>query len=88
MKIPRSPWGRLLLVLPAFAATIALLVWRGPEWGLVVDAFRLVKWEWIVVAVALNLLSVLARAGAWHRVIEQAIPPPRPSFRNRTCRSC
>jgi hypothetical protein len=68
-------------VLPAFAATVALLVWRGPEWGLVVDAFRLVKWEWIVAAVALNLLSVLARAGAWHRVIEQAMPPPRPSFR-------
>jgi uncharacterized membrane protein YbhN (UPF0104 family) len=56
-------------------------VWRGPEWGLVADAFRLVAWEWIVAAVALNLLSVLARAGAWHRVIEQAMPPPRPSFR-------
>ena len=81
MKLPRSTWGRLLLVLPAFAATIALLVWRGPEWGLVADAFRLVAWEWIVAAVALNLLSVLARAGAWHRVIEQAMPPPRPPFR-------
>ena len=81
MKLPRSTWARLLLVLPAFAATVALLVWRGPEWGLVVDAFRLVKWEWIVAAVALNLLSVLARAGAWHRVIEQAMPPPRPPFR-------
>jgi uncharacterized membrane protein YbhN (UPF0104 family) len=81
VKLPRSTWGRLLLVLPAFAATIALLVWRGPEWGLVADAFRLVAWEWIVAAVALNLLSVLARAGAWHRVIEQAMPPPRPPFR-------
>jgi uncharacterized membrane protein YbhN (UPF0104 family) len=81
MKLPRSTWGRLLLVLPAFAATIALLVWRGPDWGLVADAFRLVAWEWIVAAIALNLLSVLARAGAWHRVIEQAMPPPRPPFR-------
>ena len=81
MKLPRSTWGRLLLVLPAFAATVALLVWRGPDWGLVADAFRLVAWEWIVAAIALNLLSVLARAGAWHRVIEQAMPPPRPSFR-------
>jgi glycosyltransferase 2 family protein len=81
MKLPRSTWGRLLLVLPAFAAMIALLVWRGPDWGLVADAFRLVAWEWIVAAIALNLLSVLARAGAWHRVIEQAMPPPRPPFR-------
>jgi uncharacterized protein (TIRG00374 family) len=81
MKLPRSTWGRLLLVLPAFAAMVALLVWRGPDWGLVADAFRLVAWEWIVAAIALNLLSVLARAGAWHRVIEQAMPPPRPPFR-------
>ena len=81
MKLPRSTWGRLLLVLPAFAAMVALLVWRGPDWGLVADAFRLVAWEWIVAAIALNLLSVLARAGAWHRVIEQAMPPPRPTFR-------
>ena len=28
----------------------------------------------------LNLLSVIARAGAWHQVIEQAMPPPRPRF--------
>jgi hypothetical protein len=68
-------------VLPAFAALVALLVWRGPDWGLVAEAFRLVAWEWIVAAVALNLLSVVARAAAWDRVIEQALPPPRPSFR-------
>jgi glycosyltransferase 2 family protein len=81
LRLPRSTWGRLLLVLPAFAGTVALLVWRGPDWGLVADAFRLVAWEWIIVAIALNLLSVVARAGAWDRVIEQAMPPPRPSFR-------
>jgi glycosyltransferase 2 family protein len=74
-------WGRLALVLPAFAATVGLLVWRGPEWGRVIDAFRLVAWQWVVAAIALNLLSVIARAAAWQRVIEQAMPPPTPRFR-------
>jgi uncharacterized protein (TIRG00374 family) len=68
-------------MIPAFAAMIVLLIWRGPEWNLVADAFRFVEWEWVVAAIALNLLSVVARAAAWHRVIEQAMPPPRPRFR-------
>ncbi len=81
MRLPRSTWGRLALVLPALAGMVGLLVWRGPDWGLVADAFRLVVWEWVVVAILLNLLSVVARAAAWNRVIEQAMPPPRPRFR-------
>ena len=70
-----------MLVLPAFGAMIVLLVWRGPEWSLVADAFRFVAWEWVVVAIALNLVSVVARAAAWQRVIEEAMPPPTPPFR-------
>ena len=81
MRLPRSTWGRLALVIPALAGMVVLLVWRGPDWGLVADAFRLVVWEWVVVAILLNLLSVVARAAAWNRVIEQAMPPPRPRFR-------
>ena len=81
MRFPRSTWGRLALVVPALAAMVVVLVWRGPDWGLVADAFRLVVWEWVVVAILLNLLSVVARAAAWNRVIEQAMPPPRPRFR-------
>jgi uncharacterized protein (TIRG00374 family) len=60
---------------------IALLVWRGPDWNLVADAFRFVAWQWVVAALALNVVSVVARAGAWERVIEQAMPPPTPRFR-------
>ena len=41
---------------------IVLLIWRGPEWNLVGDAFRLVEWKWVVAAIGLNLLSVVARA--------------------------
>jgi uncharacterized protein (TIRG00374 family) len=76
------PWGRISLVFAALAAAIALFVWRGPDWGLVAEAFRFVVWGWVVVAILLNLLSVVARAGAWHQVIEQAMPPPRPRFRS------
>jgi len=81
MKLLRTTWGRLGLLIPAFLATVVLLVWRGPEWNLVADAFRLVELEWVVLAIALNLLSVVARAAAWNQVIEQAMPPPRPRFR-------
>jgi glycosyltransferase 2 family protein len=81
MKRLRSTWWRLGLVLPAFAAMVALLAWRGPDWNLVADAFRLVAWQWVIAAILLNLLSVVARAAAWDRVIEQAMPPPRPRFR-------
>jgi len=34
-----------------------------------------------VAAIALNLLSVVARAAAWERVIKEAMPPPTPRFR-------
>ncbi|HEY3050353.1 MAG TPA: lysylphosphatidylglycerol synthase transmembrane domain-containing protein [Gaiellaceae bacterium] len=81
MKLPRATWGRSALVIVGLAAVVALFVWRGPNWSLVWDAFRLVEWEWVVAAIALNLLSVLARAAAWDRVIEQAVPPPQPPFR-------
>jgi uncharacterized membrane protein YbhN (UPF0104 family) len=78
---PRITWWRLALVLPVLAVAIALLVWRGPDWGAVANAFRFVTWNWVVAAIALNLLSVVARALAWNQVIEQAMPPPRPRFR-------
>lgn len=81
MRIPGSPWARAGLMIALFAAAIVLLIWRGPEWNLVADAFRLVELEWVILAIALNLLSVVARAAAWNQVIEQAMPPPRPRFR-------
>jgi uncharacterized protein (TIRG00374 family) len=81
MRFPASVWVRFALVLPLFAVVIALLVWRGPDWNLVADAFQLVTWEWIAAAVLLNLVSVGFRALAWRAVIEQAMPPPLPAFR-------
>src|SRR6266576_1106936 len=71
---------RFLLVLPLMAAAIALIIWHGPNWGNVRDAFTLVRWEWVFAAIGLNLVSVLARAYAWDTVIKQSIAPPRPAF--------
>ena len=71
---------RLVVVLAVAAGFIALVWWRGPDWGTVGDAFTIVRWEWVVAAIGLNLLSVLVRALAWKIVIDQALPPPHPRF--------
>jgi uncharacterized membrane protein YbhN (UPF0104 family) len=62
------------------AGAIALIVWHGPDWSNVRDAFTLVRWEWVFAAIGLNLVSVVARAYAWDTVIKQSIAPPRPAF--------
>jgi uncharacterized membrane protein YbhN (UPF0104 family) len=76
----RSRWARAIVVVLAAAGVAALLWWRGPNWGSVLDAFNRVEWHWVAVAVGLNLLSVVVRAFAWRTVIVQAMPPPHPSF--------
>ena len=79
--IPRSATGRVTLMLVGAAGLGALLWWRGPNWSQVGNAFAAVKWEWVVAAVGLNLLSIIVRSLAWNTVISQAMPPPRPKFR-------
>ena len=72
---------RLLVPVALLALAISLIWWRGPDWHLIRDTFAAVRWPWIVVAVGLNLLSVVVRSLAWNTVIRQAIPAPRPGFR-------
>ncbi|MDX6453759.1 MAG: glycosyltransferase AglD [Gaiellaceae bacterium] len=79
MSLREGRW-RFLLVLPVMAGAIALIIWHGPNWSSVRDAFTLVRWEWVFAAIGLNLLSVVARAYAWETVIKQSIAPPRPNF--------
>lgn len=79
MSLRDGRW-RFLLVLPLMAGAIALIVWHGPNWSNVRDAFTLVRWEWVFAAIGLNLVSVVARAYAWDTVIKQSIVPPRPAF--------
>lgn len=80
MSVLRNRWVRAVVVLIVAGGLTALFVLHGPNWGRVADAFASVRWEWVVAAVGLNLLSVIVRALAWRTVIVQAMPPPHPSF--------
>ena len=75
----RRYW-QLLVPLPLLALAVALIIWRGPNWKVVHDAFSAVTWEWVAAAIGFNLLSVLARAFAWDTAIAQSIEPPHPRF--------
>ena len=79
-SLARNPWLRVAFVLALAAGVAVLFWWRGPDWGQVGNAFTIVRWEWVVVAVGLNLLSVLLRAVAWKIVIDQALAKPHPRF--------
>jgi len=79
VTIPGGRWRLLIpVVLLAFAGV--MLWWRGPDWHAVGHAFTRVRWAWVVAAIGLNLLSVVARAACWHTTIKQAMPKPRPGF--------
>ncbi|HEY7705746.1 MAG TPA: lysylphosphatidylglycerol synthase transmembrane domain-containing protein [Gaiellaceae bacterium] len=81
MNVSRRHVFRAALLIPGLVAVVLLLWWRGPEWGLVVDAFQAVSWRWVGVALLLNLVSVLVRAVSWNVVIRQALPRPwQPPF--------
>jgi uncharacterized protein (TIRG00374 family) len=71
---------QLLIPVPLLALAVALIIWRGPNWNNVHDAFSAVTWEWVFAAIGLNLLSVLARALAWDTAIKQSIERPHPHF--------
>jgi uncharacterized membrane protein YbhN (UPF0104 family) len=78
-QLPGGRWRLLIpVVLLAFAGV--MIWWRGPDWNTVGHAFTRVQWAWVVAAIGLNLLSVVARAACWHTTIKQAMPKPRPSF--------
>ena len=70
-----------LFPLATLVLAILAVWWRGPDWNTVYHAFDFVSWRWVIVGILLNLLSVIARAWAWNLTIHQAMPPPRPPFR-------
>ena len=81
VPVPQRAWVRIALLVPPMLLALGLLWWRGPSVHEVGDAFTAVRWELIGAAIALNVLSVVARALSWHAVIGQAMPPPQPPFR-------
>jgi uncharacterized membrane protein YbhN (UPF0104 family) len=78
VRFPKSVVGRSLLGLPLLAVVVALFIWRGPSFTAIGSAFASVKWQWVAVAIALNLVSVVVRALAWTTVIRSAMKPPHP----------
>jgi uncharacterized protein (TIRG00374 family) len=77
----RLPTGRLVRIsytVAALGGLGALIWWRHGSFTAIGTAFSDVKWEWVVVAIGLNLLSVIVRALAWTTVIHSAMDPPRP----------
>jgi len=76
----RNGWVRLAAVVAVLAGAVVAFLLRGPDWGLVADAFEAVDWEWVAAAIGLNFLSVVARSLAWRTVIHQAMPSPHPGF--------
>jgi uncharacterized membrane protein YbhN (UPF0104 family) len=78
LRVPRSLAARLALTVLLLGGVFALFWWRGPSFSAIGSAFTSVVWEWVVVAIALNLLSVVVRALAWTTVIRSAIDPPYP----------
>jgi uncharacterized membrane protein YbhN (UPF0104 family) len=77
----RSPWLRGALVVVVLAAAVAAIWWRGPDWGQVWHAFDFVSWRWVILAVFINYLSVVARSLSWQLTIAQALPEPHPKYR-------
>jgi len=78
LRLPRSNIVRGVISLAFLGLVVFLLVWRGPSLSGIGHAFSTVRWEWVALAIGLNLASVVVRALAWRTVIRQAMPPPHP----------
>jgi uncharacterized protein (TIRG00374 family) len=74
-RLWRSGWTQLVVALVALVLAFAVIWWRGPEWGAVLEAFQLVIWSWIIFAFLLNVGSTLFRALSWRLTVGQALPP-------------
>ena len=78
MRLPAGALVRITLALLFLGAVAGVLWWRRGSLDAIGAAFSHVRWEWVVVAIGFNLLSVVVRALAWTTVIGSAMEPPRP----------
>ena len=77
----KNRWAMVSAFVLFLGVAIALVVWHGPDWTAVHDAFTAVSWPWVAIAIGLNLLSVVARSVSWHTCIEQSLEKPHPKYR-------
>ena len=75
LRVWRSGWAQGAIALGALVLAFVVIWWRGPDWGTVFDAFKVVIWSWIVLAFLLNVVSTLFRALSWRLTVGQALPP-------------
>ena len=73
-RLWQSGWAQIAFGAVAFIIAAIVLWWRGPDWGSVMDALRIVTWSWILLALLLNVISTLFRALSWRLTVSQALP--------------
>ena len=78
MRLPRTKATRFAIAIVLAGLAGLFFWWRGSSLASIGDAFTAVRWEWVVLAIGLNLLSVIVRAAAWTTVIRMAMPAPTP----------
>lgn len=78
LRLPHSRALRAAVALALLGAIFGAVWWRHGTLASIGGAFSAVRWEWVVGAIALNLLSVVTRALAWRVVIRSAMEPPHP----------
>ena len=78
MRFSGSRFLHFGLIAVAALGVVALLVFRGPNWGQVWHAFLQMSPWWALAAIFLNFVSCLARAMSWDNVISEAIAEPHP----------
>jgi glycosyltransferase 2 family protein len=78
LRLPSGRVARVSAGVVFLAAVAGLLWWRHGSFAAIGHAFDQVRWEWVAVAIALNLLSVVFRVLAWTTVIHSAMEPPHP----------
>ena len=78
MRLPSAVVLRVAFAVLFLGAVAAVLWWRRGSLSAIGTAFSHVRWEWVVVAIGFNLVSVVVRALAWTTVIHSAMEPPRP----------
>jgi uncharacterized protein (TIRG00374 family) len=78
VRLPRTAASRIALAVPVAGLAALFFWWRSPSFAAIGDAFTSVRWQWVVVAIAFNLVSVVVRALAWTTVIRVAMPEPHP----------
>jgi uncharacterized membrane protein YbhN (UPF0104 family) len=80
LRTLRSAWFRAVLALAILAFAAVAVWWRGPDWSAVWNAFDFVSWWWVMLAVGINLASIVARSISWRLTIGQALPEPHPRY--------